>query len=126
MPNQPVRIPVDIYSLTLWTANKLKDIVQTWAMLTVNHRIKVNHAIRLLVDDVRDIASLRCKEVTLYPTKLRGTIALVQNLSSAVHSARRVMTDDRRRALGLIAKARKGLEAHVQLDLFAPPESRDS
>lgn len=120
MPNQPVSIPLTIYSFTLWMLDKVRDDVAGWGLLTFDSRSKIRKALEAARDDVRPLASMRYpNELMVYPSKLRGTLALLSTLSSTIHSARKVMTDDRRRALGLVARARRGIEAHVQLDLFA-------
>lgn len=120
MSDNYVTVNKQSYSFTLWAVNTVRADVATWGMLTQASRTRIEAAIRSVADDVRPIARLAPTEVELTVAKVRGTLALLESLTQAVHSARKVMTDDRRHVLGLIARAKKGFRQYIQLDLFNP------
>lgn len=91
--------------------------VASWGMLTYDSRERIRKATDAALDACRGIASMS-GTVTVTAAKVRACVALLENLTTAVHSARKVMTVDRRRALGTIAAAKRLLVSYIQLRLF--------
>lgn len=99
-----------------WALRRVEADITTWGLLTANSRASIRRAIadvRAVLDPVS-----RLREAELTAAKVLSLLSLLERLSSALHSARTVMTDDRRRALGLASQAHKRLLPYVQLSLF--------
>ena len=94
------------------------DAVKTWGMLNHQSRGHIHKAAADVVKCYEQIASLRSASVEVTAVKVRAAVIFLERLTAAVHSARRVMTDDRRRALGNIAQAKRKLVAYIQLNIF--------
>lgn len=111
--------PEDL-TFCLWCLRRIETDVATWGMLTADSRRSIRYFIESARRPISPISTLRQPEISV--KTLREALALFEKLSSALHSARKVMTEDRRKALGLASQARKRLATYIQLDLFTSRE----
>lgn len=105
-------------SFAWWAADKVRGDVATWGMLQSTHRTAIAEALIALFRALEPLVSLHNAHIDMRPAKVRELLRLVDVVSSRVHSARKVMTEDRRRALGLLARVKRGLQSYLQLSLF--------
>lgn len=108
--------PMDFRDV-LYKVRLTLDAVKTWGMLNPQSRLAIEHAAADVVKCCSQIASLRSASVEVTAVKVRAAVIFLERLTAAVHSARKVMTDDRRRALGNVAAAKRKLVAYIQLAL---------
>ena len=106
-----------------WSARKVLEQVRTWGLLTHDSRTKIEKACGLVIEMTKPFTAYR-DDVEVTPAKVKGILTALEKATTAVHSARKVMTNDRRRAMGLLAQAKGLLRPYIQLSLFGDGEPR--
>lgn len=124
MPSESINLKLEDVSFIHWVVVKVETDTATWAMLTYDSRENIGKAARNLRREFAQLRRFAGVTLEVTPAKVRELLSLLERLTSAVHSARKVMTEDRRRALGLISQAKKRLHAYIQLNLFGGRESQ--
>lgn len=124
MPSESIYLKLEDVSFIHWVVVKVETDTATWAMLTFDSRQAIRKAIQNLRTEFAQLRRFAGATLEVTAAKVRSLLALLEKLTSAVHSARKVMTEDRRRALGLISQAKKRLHAYIQLNLFGGRESQ--
>jgi ribosomal 50S subunit-associated protein YjgA (DUF615 family) len=123
MPGEFISLKLDDVNFVRWVVGRVEGDVATWGMLNYDSRQRIKVAVSDLRVVLGQLGRFAGVSLEVLPSKVRALLALLERLTSAVHSARKVMTEDRRRALGLIAQARKRLLAYIQLNLFGASET---
>lgn len=116
MPNT-VNVNARDIANVLWLVRSVSRHVATWGSLVHLSRQRIELAVLDVNRCLGGLATLS-GTVEVEVSKMRAAITFLERLTSAVHSARAVMTSDRRRALGIIASTKRKLVSYVQLKLF--------
>ena len=112
-----VKVNPAIFHNAFWTLGKLRTDMATWGLLCPDDRKSLDYAVQKIRAEFSPY-SYMTKPFEIEVERLKELRGLFTKLGAGIYSARNVMTDDRRRALGMVKRITLDIDSYIQLNLF--------